>query len=628
MGIGSFVTLAAASCSKAVTSNPGNPSNPDKPNNPDTGNTNPGGDTDAKQLADAKASLNTLLGSQSTNVALYEDYAKIKDTLSSAYASAQTTANNANATLKDVNDAKAALQTAISDAANAKTEFDKANLGLVSAYAKLKETLKSETTNLDGLSQDNYSAIKANLVSLYNKAKDFTTVTLDPTSGMIPKVDEITSANTAITQAVSAIDSQKTNADTAATTFIKEKLDSAKLTPGTTAEGQQAASQQPGNYSFVGFSNDVTTGRTGSQEQDLPSWNFAKRKVWTTEGLSAGQTQLVSSETPLTDVSWIYSLTGAGSKYTLTFTYYGPSTAYLYFPYKLVQSSDSNKIGLQYKLNNSETLVPITFGNETNDSGATPAIDDIKVEKVTLSNLNFGDNTIEFSVATEENKVAPMIGNMYLTSSTNNVDKIYDSIFGNTTTTQDNSSKSVTVDLLKGYSLASGWSTYVGRFMNLTSEGQQLSAPVYLVGFIGGNNPRSTNNPSNPVVVYPSTRGKSRTFTIYVNAPIQGQYFISGSYISGAQKPRGLEFSTTGSNNTLSFSNLKQSDWTTLGTFDSNTTATETSGNTNKTLTLSKGLNKITIKGSGADDAPFIGNLKFTLSSQTPSANVGESGQR
>ncbi|SYV94607.1 Mycoplasma haemagglutinin, partial [Mycoplasmoides gallisepticum] len=87
----------------------------------------------------------------------------------------------------------------------------------------------------------------------------------------------------------------------------------------------------------------------------------------------------------------------------------------------------------------------------------TPTVADINIAKVTLSNLNFGTNTIEFSVPTTAkegtSKVAPMIGNMYITSNDQNQRKIYNEIFGNTS----NGSTSVTVDLLKGYSLASGW---------------------------------------------------------------------------------------------------------------------------------------------------------------------------
>ncbi|SYV94470.1 Mycoplasma haemagglutinin, partial [Mycoplasmoides gallisepticum] len=87
---------------------------------------------------------------------------------------------------------------------------------------------------------------------------------------------------------------------------------------------------------------------------------------------------------------------------------------------------------------------------------SAPTVDDIKIAKVALSNLNFNSNTIEFSVPT--GKVAPMIGNMYLTSSNAEVNKnkIYDDLFGNTFNNENNPT-AVTVELLKGYSLAASW---------------------------------------------------------------------------------------------------------------------------------------------------------------------------
>ncbi|MFN3044954.1 hypothetical protein ACK3C2_03965, partial [Mycoplasmoides gallisepticum] len=451
--------------------------------------------------------------------------------------------------------------------------------------------------------------------SLYNKAKDFITETLDPTSGTIPKVDQITNANTAITQAVSALDSQKTNADTAATTFIKEKLDSTKITFATTAEGQQGTSQQPANYSFVGYSNDLDhkiAGNAGNPPSNLPTWNFAQRKVWTSETKKNGSTDIVESPTSKTDVSWIYSLSGEGTKYTLEFTYYGPSTAYLYFPYKLVKSADSSLVALQYKLNDGEQQ-PITFAadNQQNveaTANKTPTVSDINVAKVSLSGLKFGSNTIELSVATENPaKVAPMIGNIYITSNDQNSNKVYDDIFGNKQNTIDNK-KSVTVDLLTGYSLASSWSTYIGQFTKLTDQ-----KTMYLVGFIGGPNERVANNTKTNKVLFPYTWGNERTFTIYANAPETGQYFISGSYLTS--NSRALKFST-GNSNSVTISGLIQKDWSTLGSFDTAKT-TGASGQASKTLTLVKGLNKITIAtgaATGGGDAPFIGNLTFTLS--------------
>ncbi|SYV95236.1 Mycoplasma haemagglutinin, partial [Mycoplasmoides gallisepticum] len=162
----------------------------------------------------------------------------------------------------------------------------------------------------------------------------------------------------------------------------------------------------------------------------------------------------------------------------------------MYFPYKLVKQADSSSVALQYSLNktssklinfepaetvstnadqsengvattsttegrsSSEVLVADEVAAVNNEMNPTPTVSDINIAKVTLSGLTFGENTIEFSVPT--NKVAPMIGNMYLTSNSGSQGKIYNEIFGNTSNSSDNSI-SVTVDLLTGYSLASGW---------------------------------------------------------------------------------------------------------------------------------------------------------------------------
>ncbi|SYV94154.1 Mycoplasma haemagglutinin, partial [Mycoplasmoides gallisepticum] len=142
----------------------------------------------------------------------------------------------------------------------------------------------------------------------------------------------------------------------------------------------------------------------------------------------------------------------------------------------------SDKVGLQYKLNQADS-VAIQFSEAAATASAPaetdgrqesaetttanekvnpmPSVNTINVAKVTLSNLKFGSNTIEFSVPMDQdnmNKVAPMIGNIYITSSNDEANKkqIYDSIFGNTSS-QTASQTSVSVDLLKGYSLATSW---------------------------------------------------------------------------------------------------------------------------------------------------------------------------
>lgn len=179
---------------------------------------------------------------------------------------------------------------------------------------------------------------------------------------------------------------------------------------------------QPVNYSFVGYSVDVNG--SGSTP---PAWDYVKRTVFNINGTLVDNQNGDANTAPLTDVSWIYSLNN-GSKYTVSFTYYGPTTAYLYFPYKLVQSSQSTTVGLNYSLNGTEAksvefTAPTTMNPEGMDSPAgttqttpetttpatpattanlTPTVDTINVAKAILTNLKFGENTIDFTVPAQK----------------------------------------------------------------------------------------------------------------------------------------------------------------------------------------------------------------------------------
>ncbi|WP_208964631.1 FIVAR domain-containing protein [Mycoplasmoides gallisepticum] len=662
LGIGSFVMLAAASCTQATTPTPNPTPNPEpKPNPPsggmNGGNTNPGNsggmDNSAQQLSAAKKALTNLLNAQTEKVGLYNDYANIQDTLVKAYTAAKEISDKSDATLQEVNNAKTTLETAITTAASSKTSFDEKNPELIKAYNALKETLKNEKSNLDLVMDAEFAAIKNNLDSLYQTAKTFVEGTLQPKMGNSPQVEAVTQANQAIINATQMLETRKNNASTLNTSFLKETLKSASLSAAT-GDNATTVQQQPGDYSFVAYASDITS----------PNWNFAQRTVWTADNnlVTSPLPNNSQNSAPLTDVSWIYTLSGTGAKYTLTFDYYGPQTGYLYFPYKLVKDDDKNNIGLQYKLNDGNfeqinfaptqpvesasteparsTMLQTASENQTSEENmtagsqlnTTPTVSDINVAKVTLSNLKFGSNTIEFSVSTGEgemSKVAPMIGNMYLTSSDSDVNKkkIYDDLFGNNSVQQDNQT-AVTVDLLKGYSLATSWRTYIRQFTGLTDNGRQISDPVYLIGLIGGSGNRSVARTQMNIKNIPHVNNDKRTFTIYVNAPTQGEYHISGAYLQGSNRARSLKFSTgtSSSNNEVTVTNLKQDNWTTLGHFDTkmtSTTVSGTDGQMKKTLNLNKGLNKIILSGVSNGDTPFIGNLTFTLeSNQTTSEQV------
>ncbi|AHV85457.2 VlhA [Mycoplasmoides gallisepticum S6] len=669
LGIGSFVMLAAASCTSATTPTPNpepkpkpepNPNPEPKPDpmpNPSSGgmnggDTNPGNsggmDNSAQQLSAAKTALTNLLNGQTEKVGLYNDYAKIKDDLVKAYTAAKEISDKSDATLQEVNNAKTTLETAITTAASSKTSFDEKNPELIKAYNALKQTITSEEMQLNQLKDANFETIKNHISNLYKQGKDIITATLDPTTGDGPQAMVVNQANEAIVNATSKLEDWKTNATNLATRFVKQTLNNANLVNETNNQ------PQPGNYSFVAYASDITS----------PNWNFAQRTVWTADNRARTSPLPNNSQNsaPLTDVSWIYTLSGTGAKYTLTFDYYGPQTGYLYFPYKLVKDADKNNIGLQYKLNDGNfeqinfaptqpvesasteparsTMLQTAPENQTSEENMTaasqlnptPTVSDINVAKVTLSNLKFGSNTIEFSVPMGQddmNKVAPMIGNIYIASSNDEANKkqIYDSIFGNTSSQTANQT-SVSVDLLKGYSLATSWKTYIRQFTGLTGNGVQTSNPVYLIGLIGGRQNRilastsgSMNNPNSP-----NADNANRTFTIYVNAPVNGNYHISGAYLQGSTPARSLKFSTgtSNSNNEVTVTNLKQNNWTTLGHFDTKmTTSTTVSGTgtpMKRTLTLNEGLNKIILSGVNNGDTPFIGNLTFTLSTTPQTA--------
>ncbi|UQZ95750.1 hypothetical protein F9C22_03270 [Mycoplasmoides gallisepticum] len=634
LGIGSFVMLAAASCTSATTPTPNpkptpNPEpKPDPMPNPPSGGMN-GGDTNPgdgqgmmnatnQELVNAKKALSDLIGGESKTVELYEDYAKIKADLTSAYTVAKTTSDSSTSTLDQVKAATSTLQTAINTAASDKEKFDQQNSQLLMAYKVLKDTLNKKEAIVMSLNQEKYSAILSEINAASSTAEEIVKQTLNPVNGNLPVVATLNAENTKILEAIKEekINSEKSNADLFAN-YQLYKLDRTKLM----SEGSNNM-QQPGNYSFVGYSVDTRTN---------PNHNFAQRTIWTNGHTPTKIDSVANSDQsttqPLSNVSWIYSLTGSNSKYTLEFTYYGPKTAYLYFPYKLVSTNDGSRVGLAYKLNDAPEPTEITFGDEATMNGKTPTISDINVAKVTLANLKFGQNKIEFSVPnpTAENmdKVIPMFGNLYLSSNADTFNKVYDDIFGNTLNTQNNST-SVTVDLLKGYSLASGWSTYIGQFTNLT--GAENNSPIYLVGYIGGSSPRTVNNNVGNTMRTPSNRGESRNLTVYINAPTSGQYHISGTYLT--RDNRSIKFSKdsiTNSDSAVSITVMGKGNWTTLGTFD--TLNNTQSGN--RTLNLTQGLNKIVISGVSTGDTPFIGNLTFTLNNNaaTPeSSNVNSEG--
>ncbi|AAP56773.1 VlhA.1.02 variable lipoprotein family protein [Mycoplasmoides gallisepticum str. R(low)] len=654
LGIGSFVMLAAASCTSTATPTPNpepkpNPKPEPKPDpmpNPPSGgmnggDTNPGGgqnmmDAAAQELTAAKKVLSDLIGEESKTVELYADYAKIKADLTSAYTVAKTTSDSLTSTLDQVKTATSTLDNAIKTASTDKKTFDDQNSDLVTAYKELKSNVNNKDNNLMGLDSTQYSAIRTNLEGYYTIGADVVKKTLVPVEGMSPTKDEVTNLNTNINASVADLGSRKENADMYFNKFGKKVLvKSGVVAPKPMmADGVQTEHEtptdnsQPVNYSFVGYSVDVNG--SGST---LPAWDYVKRTVFNINGTLVDNQNGDANTAPLTDVSWIYSLNN-GSKYTVSFTYYGPTTAYLYFPYKLVQSSQSTTVGLNYSLNGTEAksvefTAPTTMNPEEMDSPAgttqttpetttpattanlTPTVDTINVAKAILTNLKFGENTIDFTVPAQ--KVAPMFGNFYITASEDNLDKVNDDIFGNKTTKSEEST-SVTVDLLKGYNLAADYSTFFAKYTGATLDGEN-AGDYYLVGFIGSSNKRTYSGTGTQMNT-PLNIGDKRNLIIYVNAPTEGKYYVSGIYTTGSN--RALRLWANNENNFMQFVNLNSGPGNTLKTFTTNMTDSRI---TNQTISLNKGLNKVVIRSTNGGKAPNLGNLTFTLMKPaTPSA--------
>ncbi|OBU78985.1 FIVAR domain-containing protein [Mycoplasmoides gallisepticum] len=624
LGIGSFVMLAAASCTNP-TPNPNPPSS-----GMNGGDTNPGGgqnmmDAAAQELAAARMGLTTVFDSKDKNLALYVDYKKTLDTLTKAYDATKTVLDNSSSTTQNLDEAKTKLETAIRAAATSKQTFDEQHAELVKVYKELKTTLSNETATLAPYEEAQYAGIKMHLSGLYDAGKAITTKTLEPVEGDPLTADVVMMANTKIVQAIKdeVLNPQKENATKLADSFVKQVLVKEKIT-GVEEAHKKA---QPANYSFVGYSVDITGTATG--QTSIPNWDYAQRTIFTNgdEPRSVSNTPAdgQTMAQPLSNVSWIYSLAGTGAKYTLEFTYYGPSTGYLYFPYKLVNTSDQMKLGLEYKLNDATEPSTITFGSEQTMNGKTPTVNDINVAKVTLANLNFGSNKIEFSVPAE--KVSPMIGNMYLSSGPNNWNKIYDDIFGNSVTTENNRTI-ISVDALNGYSLASDWSTYIAEYSGagLTLNDQaKPNEKYYLIGYVGGTVARNDMMvPKNNVQKFPlASNTSNRNYVFYVNAPKAGAYYIKGVFASGVHSD--LKFSTgdMSSNNVTVKQLFTGNLTTTLRTFDTSATTESTRVTTDptnkKTLALVEGLNKIVVSGTTENiGAPNFGYLEFILNETQP----------
>ncbi|WP_027122080.1 FIVAR domain-containing protein [[Mycoplasma] imitans] len=597
VGLGSFAGLAPASCSalvRSVNQSGTFDTKPSEPNNNENGSGNgavvnpsqpnetttptqpvillqPGSATSVSQ---AKSQLSGLLGNQqATTLGMYDDYKTIQSTLQKAYDDANAVYSKPSATVKELTDATVALQNAISQAQAQKSSFNQTNANLLAAFNQIKQSLQLLQGINTSLTQTQYSAIKSHVNDLSQQATAFVKLGLQADNGLPINLANVTSISSQITEVTSKLAEWKQTADSFAN-FQKFALVKTNFSGGT-------ATTQPSNFGFSAFSVPYNA-----------SYKYGKRVVRSGDGNTTA-----AAAGDLTDVAWIYNFDSATTDaYTFTFNYYGPSNAWLYFPFKLANTT-TGRVSFAYQLNDRNAAIERTVKINA------PTVDSIQVAKVPLDDLKFGQNKISFSAVSEA--TAPMVGNFFISSSNNNDDAVYNAIFGNSYSEDMNS---VSVDFLSGYGLANNSETMI-RQLTAGIDGATGTSKYNIIGWLGG-----TVNSS--AIVKP-TNGDKRSYTFYVNAPKDGSYTISGYTYSLATRdlvfrtlpfPTGAQASTT-----VTISNITAS--ATNSSIKVKKFDTKSMSSTTNALTLQKGLNRIVVTGGTADsgNAPNVGNLTFTF---------------
>ncbi|UTS70551.1 hypothetical protein [Mycoplasma bradburyae] len=573
----SIVVLSATSCTGVKISETNPPSiSPNQPTDPNPSNPEPTKptmkDESNPSLILAKEELNNLLKTEDSNISLYNDYSEIKSKLQNAYNVAKSINSDSTSNEQSILEAKNTLRTAIDNAASEKSSFDSSKPQLVEAYKSLKNTLGNKSNVLNQIGDNaSYQGLINQYNSLYSVAELIITNTLqanDLTKG------KIYNAKSDIENFVSTISDKKMVSDE----YLNFKKFSIK---SDNFIGDFSKTQnQPENWRIVSFSSNLNNVNN----------KFAFRKID-----KLAQTDNLSD---ITDVAWIYDLRsqeGKTASYDFKFNYYSGSNAVLYFPYKIYTTSqNSTNLGLQYKLNNGDL---IDISSIISDA----QIDDIKIAKINLTGLIFGENTISFSVPSD--KQNPMIGNMYVAQSESeeSINKIRDNIFANEW--NENNHNVITVNLVKGYGIANKIKTNLTKFSGKFNDNEETKT-YYLLGYLGSKEGSGNDSKTD------------RYYVFYLNAPTQGTYKISGFYNSG--ETRGLSFWKDAYNaqengKKAKFNNLNSgnNNWTSkLKNFNE---AQKLSGN-NASLDLIKGLNKIIVSGKEANNAaPNLGNITFTL---------------
>ncbi|MDC4184285.1 hypothetical protein [Mycoplasma bradburyae] len=522
----------------------------------------------------ARKELTDLINTKQSKVNLYKDYAKIKEKLESAYNSSEVVSNDYKSSLEQLEKSKVDLESALDFAASDKQIFDNAHQELVREFNSLKVTLNNKEERVNSLNQVKYNSIKTHLNSLYEVAENIVQSGLQPSEEL--QVNSVITANTNVKEAISLIDSQKINVD------LYSTFNDIAISADNFHGNFKKKGSQPTDFSLIGFGTNL-----GGF-----SYKFLKRKINGT-----------SNSDQLTKVSWIYSLEKDNveqtqASYDINFTYFGGATAILYLPVKYFLSSQTREnTGLQYQVNQKQII-------DLNDQLQDLSIEDIKILKINLTDLNWGDNNIKLIMPSEKTSI-PAIGNAYISLDSSSENLVYNSIFGNEI--DPHNQNKITVNFIKGYGIANRSRTEIKK-ISAAIDGTGQVTDNYVLGYLGGKIDNNQNLDKNNILYY----------SFYVNAPIEGMYEISGIY--NTQDSRKLVFWTKQYNNQeadgkAQFKELQTENWdSSLKRFDSS----KKDVNSNSFLKLKQGLNKIIVSGdvngTNANPAPNLGNVTFTLS--------------
>ncbi|MDC4182608.1 hypothetical protein [Mycoplasma bradburyae] len=390
-----------------------------------------------EDVMSARSALNALIVTKSSELSKYELYGKIKTTLESSFNTASMVKENSQATLSELNEAKTALQTAIDTAASSKTTFDNQHNDLIMAFNSLDQLLKN--TNINTIETDTkYSFIKTELTPKFTAARN--TISQGYQKDGLSK-DEIERNKTEIQNSVHMFESTyKSNAD---------ELDNGKLFEIKDENFKGTFTNNNNNYN-----DNSKVMNIFSANADL-NFKYASRQVF----LPSAQSGSNGTWSNLEKQNWIWKLNGTDAKYEFSFMNYASNSLKLIFPYKIYSNTNrivgnsNQNVQLSIKLN--EQDVQASFTDARSDS--------ISLAQIQLSNVRFGENKLTFSVP--NNKVNPVIGNMYILSNNNNLNTVVNNL-----NSQVNENGLIKIHLVSAIGGSTSFKTYFHRISTSTTQ--------------------------------------------------------------------------------------------------------------------------------------------------------------